>query len=289
MAKSPAIPPERPKGPKFLRFFAPIVDALRELGNSGRAGEVTEIVIDRAGIDEAEREAVTATGHSKIKNQVGWARFYLVKAGLLDRTQRGVWTLTELGQKATLTPNEVTKLFKSVRSLFADTPSDEEEIEREPEVAHDFIAETLGVLRGLPPAGFERLCQRVLRESGFTEVKVTGQSGDGGIDGHGVLEVNPLVTFKVLFQCKRYAASTKVTPSQVRDFRGAMQGRADKGLIITTSDFTHEANREASRDGAPAIELVNGERLVFMLGRANLGLNPVEAYELDPGFFEQFR
>ena len=139
----------------------------------------------------------------------------------------------------------------------------------------------------LQPSGFERLAQRILREAGFTQVVVTGSSGDGGIDGYGTLQVNPLVSFKVLFQCKRYAKS--VSPSQVRDFRGAMAGRADKGIIITTGTFTAEARREASRDGVPPIELIDGEKLVDMLENLELGLKPIKAYEVDEVFFNQFK
>jgi restriction system protein len=139
----------------------------------------------------------------------------------------------------------------------------------------------------LPPSGFEQFSQRLLREAGFTQVVVTGSSGDGGIDGHGTLQVNPLVSFKVLFQCKRYSKS--VVPSQVRDFRGAMAGRADKGIIITTGTFTAEARREASRDGVPPIELIDGEKLVDMMEELELGLKPVKAYEIDEAFFQQFR
>ncbi len=139
----------------------------------------------------------------------------------------------------------------------------------------------------LPPAGFERLSQRLLREAGFTQVMVTGQSGDGGIDGFGILQVNPLVSFKVLFQCKRYAKS--VAPSQVRDFRGAMSGRADKGIIITTGTFTAEAKREATRDGAPPIELIDGEKLIDMLERLELGLKAVTTFEVEHAFFDEFK
>ncbi|HYY69616.1 MAG TPA: restriction endonuclease [Terriglobales bacterium] len=143
------------------------------------------------------------------------------------------------------------------------------------------------MLLGLPPERFERLAQRLLREAGFTLVVVTGSGGDGGIDGYGTLQVNPLVSFKVLFQCKCYARS--VSPSQVRDFRGAMAGRADKGLIITTGAFTAEARREASRDGVPPIELIDGDKLVDMLEQLELGLKPVRAFEIDESFFREFR
>ena len=138
----------------------------------------------------------------------------------------------------------------------------------------------------IDPAAFERLCQRLLRESGFTRVEVTGKSGDGGIDGAGVLRMN-LISFQVLFQCKRWKGP--VGSEVVRNFRGAMQGRADKGLIITTGTFTADARKEASRDGAPAIDLIDGELLCLLLKDHKLGVNvetrTVENMTLDEKFF----
>ncbi len=151
----------------------------------------------------------------------------------------------------------------------------------------DYREELAQTLQSLPAAGFERFCQRLLRESGFQEVTITGRSGDGGLDGIGILQVNALVSFKVLFQCKKYAGS--VTPSHVRDFRGAMTGRADKGIIITTGSFTSEARKEAVRDGAPPIELVDGEKLAGMLEQLELGLRPRQTFEVDAPFFEEYR
>lgn len=142
-------------------------------------------------------------------------------------------------------------------------------------------------LQSIEPAAFERLSQRMLRESGFTKVEVTGQSGDGGIDGVGVLRVN-LISFQVLFQCKRWKGS--VGSGVVRDFRGAMQGRADKGLIITTGTFTPEARKEATRDGAPAIDLIDGDLLCDLLKEHKLGVKTravvTEEVSLDEAFFE---
>lgn len=158
----------------------------------------------------------------------------------------------------------------------------------EAEVTNDIQSQLIDLLvNKLSPAGFERLSQRLLREAGFVQVVVTGRSGDGGIDGYGTLQVNPLVSFKVLFQCKKYASS--VSPSQVRDFRGAMAGRADKGIIVTTGTFTAEARREASRDGVPPIELIDGEKLVEMFKGFELGLKPVTTYEIDESFFDEFK
>jgi len=139
----------------------------------------------------------------------------------------------------------------------------------------------------LTPAGFEKLCQRLLRESGFSQVKVTGKSGDGGIDGYGVLELNPLMSFKVLFQSKRY--KDVVSTDKIRDFRGAMAGRADKGIIITTGRFTQDAKNEAVRDGVPPIELVDGDKLVTMFEKLEFGLIPRTVYDIDLDFFKEFQ
>ncbi len=289
------------KGAAFLRFVIPILDTLKELGASGTAGEVVDRVIERSKVSEKEQEETTSNGQSRVRNEIAWARFYLAKAGLIDSSKRGVWSLTRAGRTAKLDADGVHALFKKVQDQFspskradgavrgADSEVGETEDDEPEPQPHAYKAELLATLRALPPGGFERICKRLLRESGFQEVTVTGKSRDGGIDGHGVLEVNPLVTFKVLFQCKRYGERGSVTPSQVRDFRGAMQGRADKGLIITTATFTAEARKEATRDGVPPIELVDGEKLVTMFERAGIGLRPVPSYELDAAFFEEFK
>jgi restriction system protein len=143
----------------------------------------------------------------------------------------------------------------------------------------------LGVIGQIEPAAFERLCQRLLRESGFIKVEVTGRPSDGGIDGIGVLRMN-LVSFQVLFQCKRYKGT--VGAGVVRDFRGAMVGRADKGLIITTGTFTSDARKEATRDGAPAIDLIDGENLCILLKDRRLGVQVqlVEEINVDDKFFK---
>jgi restriction system protein len=169
------------------------------------------------------------------------------------------------------------------------TPTAGEEIPNEPASERELKDENelLDVLKSLPASGFERLCQRLLRENGFQQVTVTGRSGDGGIDGIGILQINKFVSFPVLFQCKRYQGV--VTPSQVRDFRGAMEGRADKGIIITTGLFTAEAKREARRDGAKPIELENGDDLVELFKSLELGVKPRKTYDIDHEFFDDYR
>ncbi|RLB93567.1 MAG: restriction endonuclease, partial [Deltaproteobacteria bacterium] len=223
----------------------------------------------------------------------------LVKIGFIDSSQRGVWSLTEKGLNADLSKDDLVHLYKTrkqwmdignrkvkveVESTAKDIADDSEDENLQGSV--DYRAELLNILKSLSPSGFERICQRLLRESGFAQVKVTGKSSDGGIDGHGILQVNPFVSFNVLFQCKRYQGN--VSASQIRDFRGAMMGRADKGIILTTGSFTLDAKKEARRDGVPPIEIIDGEKLIEMFELLEFGLRPLKTYEVDYRFFEEF-
>ena len=280
------------KGPQFIKYFQPVINALIELGGSGRPEEVEDVVAEQLGLSEEDKNEQIPSGQSRFSNKVNWARFYLAKAGLIDSSTRGVWSLTEKGRTAILTPTEAFDLFNQIHKQFATERKRskvekviEEDISLPEEIDHR--STLMNILLNLPAGGFERLCQRLLRESGFEKVQITGKSGDGGLDGIGILQMNAFVSFKVLFQCKRYAGS--VNPSQVRDFRGAMMGRADKGIILTTGTFTVDARKEAVRDGVPPIELVDGEKLIDMFEMLELGLKPKKAYDVDSVFFDEFR
>jgi len=287
---------KKDEGSQFIRYFGPLLDALRGLGGSGTPDEVVERIAQDMGLSDEVQNDLLPSGQPRYRNQVAWARFYLVREGLLDSSKRGVWSLTEQGRGTVLSPEQAREIFlkqvrfyQEQRRAKAQTPEPvaEQVAEGTGATPDDYRSEVIGLLLKLPPPGFERLSQRLLREAGFIQVVVTGSSGDGGIDGYGTLQINPLVSFKVLFQCKRYTKS--VSPSHVRDFRGAMAGRADKGIIITTGTFTAEARREASRDGVPPIELIDGEKLVDMLEHLELGLKPVTTYEIDESFFAEFK
>jgi restriction system protein len=212
----------------------------------------------------------------------------LKKVGAIDNSSRGVWAITKEGENLTedhvkLIPGKVRKQVVEARRERGSAAPDQDAGELE---AGDrfWKDELLEILRGLRPDAFERLAQRLLREAGFIKVEVTGRSGDGGIDGLGVLRVN-LLSFQVSFQCKRYQAS--VGASAIRDFRGAMVGRSDKGLLITTATFTPDAKREATRDGAPAIDLIDGDQLCDLLKQLKLGVKTemVEKMTVEPAWF----
>jgi restriction system protein len=283
------------KGPQFVRYFGPVLDALRALGNSGTPAEVCEHIAEQLKISDEELNKRMESGTSRYANQVAWAKFYLNKAGYLESSKRGVWTLTDKGINTKLEHEEAYRLFREVHKTFeggrkTSESNAEEDVAPTERGSVDVAGHKvvlLDRLRAMPPSSFEKLCQRLLRESGFQQVEVTGRSGDGGIDGRGILQVNPLLSFQVIFQCKRYLGS--IPPSQIRDFRGAMTGRADKGIFLTTGSFSVEARREASRDGAPPIELVDADKLVSMFEELELGLKPKTTFEIDPKFFEEFK
>ncbi len=288
---------------KFSDYVNPLLNVLKRLGGSARPAEVCPIIAKDLALPDAILEERLENGVSRFENQVHWARFYLVKAGYIDASRRGVWSLTEKGRSvARFSDLDIRELVKHVQEVTAGpeavTPraSAREAARKGAEVEEltlpgmpdvTYREQLLSTMKALPPAGFERLCQRLLRESDFEEVVVTGRAGDGGLDGHGVLQINPFVSFRVYFQCKRYDGS--VGAGAVRDFRGAMMGRADKGLILSTGTFSVDAKREAIRDGVPPIELVDGERLIEMFEKLELGLRPRTTYDLDPEFFRPFQ
>lgn len=252
---------------KLFQFFIPIIEILRELGGSGSKEEITDLVIERLNISEEEQAKKDG---SYIPSIIGWSRNYLVFAQLIEQSEKGVYSLTEKGLKTKLSEDDAIALFKKIKTQIMarrkpKTRKDDIKPATVEEPEDDFVdtnyrEELLDILKSLSPAGFERLCQRLLREAGFQQVEVTGKSSDGGIDGHGILQVNPFVSFSVLFQCKRYQGA--VSASQIRDFRGAMTGRTDKGIFITTGSFTVESKKEARREGVPPIEIVDGEKMI---------------------------
>ncbi|MDP2335111.1 MAG: restriction endonuclease [Bacteroidota bacterium] len=279
---------------EFVRWFGPLLDALRQLGGSAKPREASDKIAENLDLHEDKLNELLNSGQSRYYNQVAWARQYLVWEGLLDTSLHGIWALSAKGENTTLTDEQGREIFLKWVDIHRKAKLDKSEkeiIEEQEESEPDDIQPTnktdlLQVLQSLTPEGFEKICQRLLRESGFEKVVVTGQSHDGGIDGYGTLEMNPFVSFKVLFQCKRYKGT--VSRAQVGDFRNAMIGRAEKGIIMTTGTFSSDAIKEANRDGAPQVELVDGEKLIEMFKRVELGVKPKTVYEVDLPFFEPY-
>ena len=266
----------------------PVIQALKSLGGSGTIEEINDKTAEIAKIPSEQLEILhnpEKGGMTEIEYRLMWTRTYLKQYGVVENSTRGVWSLTEKGSGIERVDEK--DVVRVVREHMKKDKQESSNNDDEPNNKVEWQEELLDVILEMSPSAFERLIQRLLRESGFVQVEVTGQSGDGGVDGHGILRLGGLLSFHVIFQAKRWKGA--VGSSQVRDFRGAMVGRADKGLLITTGAFTKDAIKEATRDGAPAIDLVDGDQLVEKLKQLSLGVSTkmiaVEQISIDPKWF----
>ncbi|MCC7077444.1 MAG: restriction endonuclease [Acidimicrobiia bacterium] len=275
------------KIPKWDEVLWPTIRAMRELGGSANIGEIAEKVIEQENFTPEQQAVMHGDGpQSEIEYRLAWARTHLKNVGALENSARGVWALTEFGRTAT--EAETVQADKNWRKTYFEeyrqNRTDEPGLPEDDEPTWE--DELLECLLKMEPEAFERLAQRLLREAGFRNVEVTERTGDGGIDGMGVYRLS-LVSFPTYFQCKRYKGT--VGAGAVRDFRGAMTGRGEKGLIITTGSFSAQAREEATRDGAPPIDLVDGDDLCQLLRDHGLGVRVTRRevcdVEVDSEFF----
>jgi len=279
------------KIPTFDELMNPMWRALRALGGSGSIEEIYDKVIELEQLPEdvlSQPHDPEKSTQTEVAYRLAWARTYLKKYGFLENSTRGIWAITAQA-------NDIEKVNAQevVKAIRASARKNGETVETDKAAPQEVIAEEEWkqklhrlLTKNLNPAAFERLVQRLLRESGFSQVEVTGRTGDGGIDGRGIARIHGLMSFHVLFQCKRYQGS--VGAPEIRDFRGAMVGRSDKGLFITTGTFTPAAVKEATRDGAPAIDLIDGNDLAEKLKEFGLGVRTatVEVVSVEDGWFE---
>ena len=290
--------------PTYDEMAWPTLRAIKNRGGSATVRELSEDVASSMGLSDEVLEQPHGKGSmSEFEYRSTWTRTYLKKMGLIDNSHRGVWSLTDDGRQLD-SGTDFTGRFREIAREAAtersrrkaaptesvpDSLSDEDRQDNlpvDPEgdpAGEEWSDILLGIIQQMQSGAFERLCQRVLRAHGFVEVKGTGGPGDKGIDGMGVLRVG-LVSFQVAFQCKRYAGA--VGPADIRDFRGAMTGRADKGLFLTTGYFSRSAKHEAVRDGVSVIDLIDGLEICKLLKAAGLGVETETV--VDPAFFEQF-
>ncbi len=268
---------------KYDELFNPVLQALHKLGGSGSNSEIEEAVIELLGLTDDEVEDIHKGNTSKLSYRSAWARNYLKRLGLIENSGRALWALTPEGLRTQkIDKEEAKKIVKNLSGVRKDSAVKKATLKVPDESSHSVEAseeldeltweeELIEVLKSMDPNAFERLSQRFLRELGFVNVEVTGKTADGGIDGVGVIKIGGVLSFHVVFQCKRYTGS--VSSPAIRDFRGAMVGRADKGLFITTGTFTRDAKREAQRDGAPPIDLIDGNTLAEQLKELRLGVD----------------
>ena len=168
----------------FTFYFGPVLDALRALGGSGTIQEVVAQVAKATAVPDEVLEEVLESGGSRFQNRIQFARLYLAKEGLVTSSKRGVWALTEQGARTTLDREQARRLFRKWSSIFSkerkenpqgkDTKQSDQSIFEDAEQTLDHQSGLLNLLKDLPPDGFERFCQALLREAGFTDVMVTG-------------------------------------------------------------------------------------------------------------------
>lgn len=275
--------------PTYDELINPVFKAMKQLGGSGSNDEIYEKVIDLMGLSDDVLEIMHLGNEnlSEISYRLAWARTYLKKYGVINNTSRGIWMIN--GGFDDIDELDYKDVVRNARSL---APRTKDESKKEIDEAMGILEENRywkeylrKILLRMDPAAFERLAQLLLRESGVTQVEVTGRVGDGGIDGVGQLRLNGIISFKIAFQCKRYSGS--VPSKDIRDFRGSMTTDVEKGLFITTGTFTRDAVLESSMAGKKTIDLIDGDNLMDKLAELELGLKPVKTFEVDEEFYNR--
>ncbi len=281
--------------PSYDQLMQPVFQTLKDLGGSGSIEEIDEKAVEILGLSEEvanQPHNPEKSSQSEMQYRLAWARTYLKKYGLIENSSRGVWAIApDKRHIETIDSQEIVRVVQQLsraerESRKRELTDDEIDADDIPEEVQSWREQLHRILtQKIVPSAFERLAMRLLRECGFVHLEVTGRSGDGGIDGKGIVRLSGILSFHVVFQCKRYQGA--VTPSHVRDFRGAMVGRADKGLLITTGTFTRDAVKEATRNGAPPIDLIDGDLLADKLKELQLGVKTevVEKVEIDEGWY----
>lgn len=280
------------KIPTFDSMMNPLLKAIHELGGSGTISEIDGKTIEILNLSEEVQNIPhnpEKSNRSEVEYRLAWTKTYLKKYGLLDNSSKGVWSIiSENNKLIQVDPKDIIKFVRDQnKKNKIDIENEIDEIKIEDE--YDWKDELLEILKNIKSDAFERLTKRLLREAGFEQVEVTGRTGDEGIDGKGIVKINGIMSFHIYFQCKRYKGT--VGSKEIRDFRGAMVGRADKGIFLTTGSFTKDAIKESIRDGAPPIDLIDGDQFAIMLKDLNVGISIkekiVEEVEINKDFFEK--
>lgn len=287
------------KLPDAVGYIPKIITTLREMNGVAKAAAVrNSIVAVMSAIKAPINETLLKTGVPKYQNDIQWARMYLVNAGLLepvDVAGHGVWKLTKGGWSTPLDGQTVRKIYFQTAKKGKKTSSNDQVAPTDEDLQHDLPGmdswelQLKKILTTMPDKGFERLCAEIMTKNGLHATKVTGQSGDKGIDGEGFIAIDSaaLVSIRVAWQCKRYLDG-KVPSKAVRDFRGALDQDTAHGIIFTTSTFTTEAEQESSQPGKKPIRLVNLETLVELLRDLKLGVKPVTTHAIDKTYFDAY-
>lgn len=276
--------------PNYSQLIEVTYIALKELGGSGKNNEINEKAAQLMNLSD-EILSIPHLGNtnlSEVNYRLAWARTLLKNHGAIENSARSVWSITPAFSNKDNVDGEY--IEKNCRKANSNT-STEEITEKQMEEAGVEIPEEIkpwrkklrNVLVNMNPYSFEKLTQRLLRECGFDDVRVTKKSGDGGIDGTGRLKINGIFSFNIAFQCKRYQGS--VGAPDIRDFRGSLTTDIEKGVFITTGAFSKQAIEEASNPGKKQIDLIDGEEFISKLAEFGIGVREIKDYEIDEEYF----
>ena len=269
--------------PGYHFFFEPTLKALEMLGGSGSNEEIYKCVLEITKLPAEVIEEMHTFTMSEVEYKLMWARTYLKNYGAVENSKQGVWALTSKGSQilksGIINAKEIAQFTNKKHGKESKDSDDVPEEEKK-----GWREQLTDILFNMDAYAFEKLAQRLLRECGFSEVKVTKKSGDGGIDGTGKLRIQGIFSFNVAFQCKRYKG--QVSASDIRDFRGSLTTDIEKGVLITTGTFTKSAKEEASNPGKQQIDLIDGDEFMNKIAEYRIGVKPITTYEIDEEFFD---
>ncbi len=279
MANLKFFTPDANKNPIHTKLMLANIEAIKALGGWGKAGDIRAFVIEKYNVSKKEQNIPQPSDpRSRLEYYLGIGREYLKRSGDLTKSDNNIWSLTAKGRGIENEIHTTASLTAAKETIRIDTAERRVRNRQQAEVAQNdetaiygsWKSDLFTILQGMDGYAFERLCKHLLDEIGFINVKTNSKKGaDGGIDGTGILRIK-LISFHVYFQCKRWKGTVGVPV--IRDFRGAMDGRARQGLVITTSRFTAPAIKEATRESAILIDLIDGDLLCDLLKEHNLGV-----------------
>ena len=284
------------KIPEYSKLVEVTFSVLKQLGGSGKNNEINDKAAEMLNLPEDVYAIphLNSSSLTEINYRLAWARTLLKNYGAIINSSRGVWSITtsfsdvvsvngEYIERNCKRPNSLGDM-RNNSELTEESQMEEAGVEI-PEEVRPWRKKLYNVLVNMDPFAFERLTQRLLRECGFDDVKVTKKTGDGGIDGTGKLKINGIFSFNIAFQCKRYQGT--VGSSEIRDFRGSLTTDIEKGAFITTGSFSKQAIEEASNPGKQQIDLINGEDFISKLAELGIGVKEIKDYEIDEEFFKK--
>ena len=297
--------------PKYYQFFPSILDCLAD-GKEHNLKEVAEYCANKFNLSDEDKRETLPSGQARYLTRLGWARTYLKKAGLIDRTSRSVYVITDLGEEAVRNGSSNVDLeylrrfdsfneFSNPKSTQPDNCVDINKKEESPqeqlelsirEINSSLCDSLMSELLKMSPYDFENLIVRLLIKMGYgtlkqNETAVTPKSGDEGIDG--IVSADKFGFDSIYIQAKKWRSDTSVGRPEIQKFLGALAGQgATKGIFITTAHFSKEAIAFAEKQLHQKIVLVDGNQLTELMIEYNLGVSVVETYvvkRVDYDFF----